>query len=863
MNAPLADDSVLRLSLYETQWLTLHFVRGPTELTLRMYDNKGALVAYASSGPDRNRPTRVLAATDDDRNWRSNPPLWPLRMDIRFHQGQLLVSRGDVELLRAPYDGVPAEVIFDGHGLIHALQLVRTTSGLPAEPAPRPLAADMARPADMAWKSQLPKGMTLNKLGDGSVALQSQKSQQPGWAAFPLPGGKLGLRELIVEVDGLTPGSDVGLGSLANDPKPKATIGFFRDNNSSGLSFRWNNFGDGSLDYGVDFRGGNGAANAGRHFWLKFIGGCGLKCYTSIDGVHWARMLQPLDSPPSDLTHLAIWCAAGNVPREIRVRRVTLRKLPAVDSLRPAAVIMAQAPTLPIPDFARWQAEVAKRKPAAVGLGDWRRACALETLAAGGAAWTLRPVVDLLADEADALPGSTADHARRLDELALLDDVWGDGAAAGNFIQHYDQLGEQMVLEGKPRPWSTLAPLIVRCPLWCNAQYSLGMERLARAELLETVYSGQINDVRTLLAHMRLWNVQDPLLPWAGDWIVRHGENEPIVDRGALQVDHRHPFIEELNKEGFNLLGDFQSAMASQAYHDACQIITATDGAKSLGLWPDPQDPQLLVSVNGAVDAAIAKNPALRETMIREFGPVGMLQVRQAINEGDSAAVAAVVSRYRGTDAAAQACLWLGDRAMSTGDFARARRLPPGPKNGESADRGPARSARSARRRDAGRRRGPSGHEFGAVGGRADFGGRFRETRRGDAADASVGRRRRIDGRRGAGDGSATQPLRNARNRAARRRTGGQSGRFRQHGPASRSQHSVFPRQPQSPAIPGARRGFAAGLAGHRLGGSPVGICRCRRHGLCQQSFSSGGVRSQAGQARVAKRRRRRSWPNA
>ncbi|HKD37499.1 MAG TPA: PQQ-binding-like beta-propeller repeat protein, partial [Pirellulales bacterium] len=37
------------------------------------------------------------------------------------------------------------------------------------------------------------------------------------------------------------------------------------------------------------------------------------------------------------------------------------------------------------------------------------------------------------------------------------------------------------------------------------------------------------------------------------------------------------------------------------------------------------------------------------------------------------AAVVAVASRYRGTDAAALAYLWLGDRAISTGEFSRAR----------------------------------------------------------------------------------------------------------------------------------------------------------------------------------------------
>ena len=298
LNAPLKEDSVLRLSLCEAQWLSINFWLGKTGLTLRIHDNKGALVAYVTSGPDKNRPIRVLAATDDDRNWRTNQPLWPLRMDIRFHKGLMVISRGDVELLRAPFEGVPEEVIFEGHALIRGLALVRTTSELPPEPAPRPIVADFARPADLKWESQLPQGMSIAKLDDGSVQLKSQPAPQPGWMALALPGGGLGLKELIVELDDVSPGTNVGLGNLQSDPKPKATVGFFRDNNSGGLSFRWNTYGDASLDFGADFNGPTGAANAARHFWLKFIGGCGLKCYSSIDGVHWARSLQTQENRP-------------------------------------------------------------------------------------------------------------------------------------------------------------------------------------------------------------------------------------------------------------------------------------------------------------------------------------------------------------------------------------------------------------------------------------------------------------------------------------------------------------------------------------------------------------------------------------
>jgi outer membrane protein assembly factor BamB len=673
LNAPLSEDSVLRLSFYESQMFSLHFWRGNSGLTLRNYDYKGSLVAFAVTGPDKNRPIRALAATDDDRNWRTNQPLWPLRMDIRFHKGMMVVSRGDNELLRAPFDGLPQEVVFDGHALVRGLALVRTSSEPAADPAPRPNVEDISRPADQKWESQVPQGMSIVKGDDGSVELKSKQSQQPGWMAVALPGEGLGLHELIVELDDVTPGSNIGLGSIQNDPKPKASIGFFRENNTGGLSFRWNGYGDNSMDYGVDFNNGAGVTYAARHMWIKFVGGCGLKCYTSLDGRHWARMLQALETPPYPLTHLTLWCPPSGQPRGIRVRRVTMRKLEAVESLGPGAEIMAKAPALPIPDSASWLAEVNKRKPDQVGRDAWRRACALKTLAMGGSVPQMRGVVGLLADAAVALPSSPQEQFKRLDELALLTNVYADSLEAGNFMSRYAEIAERLHRAGESHPWSSVAPAIARSPLWCLQQYSIGVDRMLRAELLDSVYAGKPHDVEKLLARLRLANAQDPLVLWASDWAARHGENEPALPRDAQRVDRRHPFIEELNKEGFNLLGDFEAAMASKAYRDACQIIAGSDASETLGLWPDAQDPQLLVSINGAIDLAMAHDQQLRATMIREFGAIGALQLRQAMNDGDGAAVASVASRYRGTDAAAQAYLWLGDRAISTGDFTRAR----------------------------------------------------------------------------------------------------------------------------------------------------------------------------------------------
>ncbi len=670
-NPLMAEDSVLRLSFFENQWLTLHFWRGKTGLTLRMQPDKGTLVAYqVNRQANPNQPLRVLAGTDQDRNHRTNPSQMPARFDIRFHKGLLLISRGEVELMRVPYEGMPDEVIFDGHCLIRGLGLVRTSSEPLAEAAAKPIARDFARPAELVWNSELPKEIEMAKLPDGAIELKSQQSARPGWISFSLPDGGLGLRELIVEVDDVSPGSHIGLGKGRGEPK--YTVGFFKDNNTGSLSFRPSNYGDASMDCGVDYNGARTSGYAAKHQWLKFIGGAGLKCSTSIDGVHWTPWLTPIDNVEAPLTHVSMWLAQGGQPRGMKLRRITLRKLETIDSLA-GPELLAKAPTISPGDFNVWNNEVTRLQPPGTAKSAWRRACAIKTIAAGGNTDQVRRIIDQLLDEVMAAARPVDEQLARLDEFALLTNFAHDPNGATNFLERYAELAEQSWGEGNQRPWSTIVPTIAKSPVWCEPAYGVKLDRLQRAELLASIYAGKVRDTQRTLAALRLSNVQDPILNFAGDWLTRQGETDIAVERPRSRGARPHPLVEELNKEGFNLLGDFFAALESKAYRDACQLVTSTDTTDTLGLWPDPRDPQLLVSVNGAIDLAMKNDVDLRKTMLQEFGPLGMLQVKQAIGEADSPGVAAVVARFRGTEAAAMACVWLGDRAMSTGDFAKAR----------------------------------------------------------------------------------------------------------------------------------------------------------------------------------------------
>src|SRR5690606_1450564 len=118
----------------------------------------------------------------------------------------------------------------------------------------------------------------------------------------------------------------------------------------------------------------------------------------------------------------------------------------------------------------------------------------------------------------------------------------------------------------------------------------------------------------------------------------------------------------------------------------ACQTISTAGISGLLGLLPDSKEPDLFVSLPRAVALAVRDHPELRETMRSEFGPVGLLRVRQAMAEANAEAIETATVQFYGTDAASEAHRWLGDRALAAGKFAQAvdqyreglRHAPPG-----------------------------------------------------------------------------------------------------------------------------------------------------------------------------------------
>ena len=129
LKAPWTDDSVWRFSLESYNRLQLHFFRGDTGVTL-VYQEP-LLHQWTAYQTTRQQPgftpiSHQLVATDAGRNLRSEIQRGGA-YELRVRAGDLLLSRGDLLLLRVALGGPPEDVLLQGKATILGIAWLRTS----------------------------------------------------------------------------------------------------------------------------------------------------------------------------------------------------------------------------------------------------------------------------------------------------------------------------------------------------------------------------------------------------------------------------------------------------------------------------------------------------------------------------------------------------------------------------------------------------------------------------------------------------------------------------------------------------------------------------------------------------------------
>lgn len=720
LQAPWVPDAVLRLDLFDDENFRLHFWCGDEGVTLWHYRLRHPWIwtAYRSQRkPNQPVPERLtqLLMTDDGRQDRVRSGI----IEFRYQDGSLVVSQGQVRLLTIPLPSPPKQIVFEGKCNLSELTMYRGEGFPPEAPNPRPQVLASVHPGDLTWTTRHPgrdlregprelgqareshdrwqetltEGSTFVAQDNGEVCLAVEKSEQNISVNTSLK--RAGLYEVIFRVAEADPGTCLTFGD--DQGQEIYRVAFLRERASKQTIFEASRPSDSQVEVDKNpERTTVGFFAPGQ--WIRVVCGFGtFKLWTSGDGVHWGTADNPVGGMPAPFTNVGLLVKKTETPRKIVLERLEIRELSAITSLasqeaREAAPAFGN---LSNQDFGTWNHEVIRHWPSSAeeqrpfSMEDWRRACAIRSLAESP--WTsLSPtLLRGLLEEGIQMPRPIEERFRLLDEVSLLYNLRDSGSALA-MAAMYERCGSIAAREDHPDPFGLAFTHLQTAPIWSDAHFAAISPAFTRDMLLHHAYTAEWKELSSVAQRTEFlmldsnprrfyWWERDEryLLDWADAVAHHHAPDQTEsradwVHRFSRNRQWPHPLVTQLSKEGYNVMAEFEAALTGEAYEDACRIITSAGRAGMAGLLPDSKDPDLLVSLPRAIAIAMREHADLQQTMRDQFGDVGRVRVREAMTRADVDAVEAATVRFYGTQAAAEAYRWLGNRALASGKFAQA-----------------------------------------------------------------------------------------------------------------------------------------------------------------------------------------------
>ncbi len=677
LRSPWQENVALRLALENHNRLRIHFYHGTEGVTFAYYQDEGyTWCAYKTTrnAGEQQPATFALTSTDAGRAARSEVRFSGGPLEIRWQAGDLLLSRGDIVLLRAPLSAPPQDVYFDGKAAFIGIELVPIKDA-PDLAAPPPVMAEFLKPAELDWHEQLTEKAQVIKHPDGSIELIADGSNEVGFISAPL--NPLLPCEVIVELSGATPGSGVFL--TADQRKPEGSVRFLKNSDTKPVSMitmlRRDEFREGGFG---SYRDRATTHVSAQKQFVRMIGGAGTMHYAiGADDQHFAAWEAVEPHFSAGVNSVALTYTRGTPDCRIKLHRITLRALPALAALADTELLQkvpvltsAQTPTI-----TQWIAEVTTALPAGVDASAWQRTAALRALAKGCDTALGVPLIRMLLDDAEARGIPYEQQLALYSEAALLTDT-RNGAWALELWQRYFKLAERAQEKSGVRPYSLVRQAVTDSPVWFRHNYRVADEKTIRLELAQLLYEGKWNEVLEFSKMLRFYqgHQQSKLAEWAEVVAARERPGRASVETNITRKKStwRPLLVEELSKDAYNVLAEMQAVLDSDAYEDAARMITSISPDAVTGVAPHGRDRQLLVALPSAIRLAVRQYPQLQAALNEKFGSLAQLRVKQSINANNVAAVELAAVQFATNEAAADAHRWLGDRALSSGWFARA-----------------------------------------------------------------------------------------------------------------------------------------------------------------------------------------------
>ncbi|PQO45072.1 PQQ-binding-like beta-propeller repeat protein [Blastopirellula marina] len=686
LNAPWPQGAALRLSLWSSEQFAIHFMHGDEGISLvhhnRDYDPWLAYVVARKPG-ETTFNSRSLAASDGFADRRSDlhnaPILWYYYDEP---EQEMVLCRGEIELLRAPLAGPPTEVMFDGKAWLRGIDFQKLSELPPTSRLELPIVAEIDRPADLNWTERLPEeGVAFRKLDDGSIELTAEKGD--GFVTAPIQGDGVRVVDLLLEQYEVGSSALLAFRSNPDEEKPRYDPGVaiaFGKNNATQQLFPflswWGD--DGRQDHRKPEELPVGDISG--PIWIRIAASDGqARFWTSVDGRNWALNPYPAGGVDRPLTEFGVSIkAGGGKPRTIRLRKAVIRHI----DVRPdnvAADRLADAPTK-VTHSIDWITKTIATRPSDVPLQDWMAAAAEKAISAG----TDNPrLFQQLADSIND-PASLEVTLKRLRMFAFLTKSWPAGQNEKDFFDFYQQFAAGLIgreyADGEVFTVDDMRRTMLALPIDMRDRVNLVDEDAVRQAMLQKLAERDWSGAIELCLRERNYAGMDDYhirrtfqLPmWVYYAATREANARFEGDWPSIDARYRSPLLEELSKDAYNVSADLSAAIDSDAMADACRIINSVNLHGANGLAPDREDPDLYFSLPAAITMAMRRNPQLREEMNRNFSDVARLRASSEIHSGDVDAVELVTLQFYGTQAASEAHLWLGDQALAVGQIARA-----------------------------------------------------------------------------------------------------------------------------------------------------------------------------------------------
>ncbi|ADG66086.1 hypothetical protein Plim_0234 [Planctopirus limnophila DSM 3776] len=687
LKAPWFTNSCLRLAMFDVNELSINVWSGKKGIQLRYFPHRQPAMWVAvdvkRSGPDeaidRKAAGEQFLGTDGSA-WSR---LGQGTIDLTWHEGKLLLIKQRAVLLEVPFENCPEQIELDGQYRLRGLDYLRVTD-VPRRDPLGVLATlpdmEAVQPKTLEWEPTKDSRGELQQLESGAVLLTGNSREQPAEHFAKLP--YQGFFDVSVQLNSATRGTGIYLGNSAGKPVVTIQVHHNRRTGRNVVQLGHPHHGHDEVDYDPQHQP---LLHLGEKQWWRLIGhSAGVMLFTSADGRTWSPVPDGYtqDLPLEPVATIGLQCLRGEAARAIEIGQLIIRPAIHIESIVDRSLLAKLANEGPRPELtpslseAKWSEQVETNCPVGTNPEEWWFANAywsltqpiyrelsrkLQSRLINQIVMGRRPAVERLKAMAWLLPLQHAWDEWRARELA---GQFGQIAADTVDQPAWPDLDESLIL------WAN-TPLWTHTTLW-NGLVRRDSKALNTAALLGSA-SEQLKTSHELLARWDLTHPdQNP--PYQYEMLVKRMRwlqalSSTSGDAPVLSRSWRHPLLLQLSKEGYNASAELQAALDGEAFLDGCRVIASLVSTDQGELLPVATDPDLFVSLPAAIDRVMKQYPSLLAVMRDQMGSTGDVRIRQAMADGNIISIRNITLQFPQTMAAAQAHLWLGDRALSAGQW--------------------------------------------------------------------------------------------------------------------------------------------------------------------------------------------------